>query len=87
MSPPAWPAAPPAGVQLYPRAAATHADVIGDAALFHKTLNDLYAELGIKVQKVMKLGGQELNLHLLYQRVRLSAPRRRPACKSGVRGD
>ena len=55
---------------MYPRAVATHAEVVADAALFNTTLNDLYAELGIKVQKVMKLGGQELNLHLLYQRVR-----------------
>jgi hypothetical protein len=58
-----------AGGQEYPPAAATHEEVIADPELFQRTLHDLYAVLGIKISKVMRLGGQELNLHLLYQRV------------------
>lgn len=58
-----------ATLQFYPPAAASHDEVSADPQLFHKTLNDLYSELGIKVSKFMKLGGQELNLHLLYKRV------------------
>ena len=56
-------------VQEYPMAQATHAEVIADAALFQRTLQDLNRALGVKVSKLMRLGGQELNLHLLYQRV------------------
>eukprot|EP00892_Ulva_mutabilis_P000915 jgi/Ulvmu1/10824/UM069_0060.1 len=55
--------------QRYPPARATHAEVYGSAGLFQDTLRELYDALDIRVAKVMKLGGQELNLHLLYQRV------------------
>lgn len=67
--------------QEYPEASATHAEVLADAALFQHTLHALYAALGIKISKVMRLGGQELNLHLLYQRVR---PASHAATASGV---
>ena len=56
--------------QRYPSARATHAEVCDSPALFHETLRELYDALDIRVAKVMKLGGQELNLHLLYQRAR-----------------
>lgn len=65
--------------QRYPPARATHAEVYGDPALFHETLRELFDALDIRVAKVMKLGGQELNLHLLYQRVRLPPPPPPPA--------
>lgn len=56
--------------QAYPPARGTHEQVCDDPDLFQDTLRELYDSLDIKVAKVMKLGGQELNLHLLYQRVR-----------------
>lgn len=65
------PIAAPPEPQRYPLARATHAEVCGDPTLFHDTLRELYDALDIRVAKVMKLGGQELNLHLLYQRVRV----------------
>ena len=55
--------------QTYPAAVATHAQVIADPELFHRTLTDLNNAVGAKMSKMMRLGGQELNLHLLYQRV------------------
>jgi hypothetical protein len=55
--------------QAYPPARGTHEQVCADPDLFQDTLRELYDALDIKVAKVMKLGGQELNLHLLYQRV------------------
>lgn len=67
------PIAAPPEPQRYPHARATHAEVYDDPTLFHETLRELYEALDIRVAKVMKLGGQELNLHLLYQRVRVSA--------------
>lgn len=57
--------------QAYPHARGTHEQVCDDPDLFQDTLRELYDALDIKVAKVMKLGGQELNLHLLYQRVRI----------------
>jgi hypothetical protein len=56
--------------QHYPPAAATHQEVLANPDLFQKTLDDLNTALGTKISKIMRLGGQELNLHLLYQRVR-----------------
>lgn len=56
--------------QFYPQALATQQDVYNDPALFHRTWNELNAALGTKIVKMMRLGGQELDLHVLYQRVR-----------------
>jgi nitrate/nitrite-specific signal transduction histidine kinase len=67
---------------VYPPARATHDQVCADPELFHETLRELYDDLDIKVAKVMKLGGQELNLHLLYQRVRALAQRPRTSVKA-----
>lgn len=53
----------------YPPATATHDEVVASPELFHATLDSLHAALGTKISKMMRLGGQELNLHLLYQRV------------------
>lgn len=60
----------PPETQVYPFARGTHEQVCDDPDLFQDTLRELYDALDIKVAKVMKLGGQELNLHLLYRRVR-----------------
>jgi hypothetical protein len=60
----------PLEAHIYPPARATHAEVYADVDLFNETLKELYDALDIRVAKVMKLGGQELNLHVLYQRVR-----------------
>eukprot|EP00798_Chlamydomonas_sp_ICE-L_P028804 gene28804-31993_t len=52
----------------YPPAEATHQEVLDDPGLFKMTLNRLLTQMGIKL-KIPKIGGQEVDLHLLYKEV------------------
>eukprot|EP00877_Chromochloris_zofingiensis_P011176 jgi/Chrzof1/6311/Cz18g03030.t1 len=54
--------------QTYPEARATHEQVASDPTLFAETLKDLHAALGVR-DKVPKMGGTPLDLHLLYTTV------------------
>lgn len=61
---------PPAFIPAtYPPATATHEQVCADANLFHETLKDLWNVLGVPTEKVPRVGGKELDLHLLYVKV------------------
>lgn len=52
-------------VQMLPPAEALHADVVRDQELFWKCLRSMWEKLGIQ-EKVPRVGGRELDLHMLY---------------------
>jgi len=49
---------------------AAHEAVAADAALFWRVLRELHARLDGYMPKLTKLGGNEIDLHLLYTQVR-----------------
>eukprot|EP00798_Chlamydomonas_sp_ICE-L_P030284 gene30284-35272_t len=50
-----------------PLAEATHQEVLNDSGLFRGTLDRLLAALGIIKRNIPKVGGQSMDLHLLYK--------------------
>eukprot|EP00798_Chlamydomonas_sp_ICE-L_P004919 gene4919-34689_t len=59
----------PTHLANYPPAEATHQQVCGDRELFMSTLDKLLRLMGVKIKTGTKLGGKEIDLHLLYKEV------------------